>query len=121
MAALHARLVPVNTNYRYGDDELAYLWDNADCVAVVFHGTFTERVERLRARCPRVAHLGPRRRRHRRRAPTWAVAFEALRHAARRARCATSGPATTCSCCTPAGPRGCRRASCGPRTPCSAG
>ena len=38
MAALHARLVPVNTNYRYGDDELAYLWDNADCVAVVFHG-----------------------------------------------------------------------------------
>jgi acyl-CoA synthetase (AMP-forming)/AMP-acid ligase II len=53
-AALHSRLVPVNTNYRYGDDELAYLWDNADCVAVVFHGTFTDRVERLRARCPRV-------------------------------------------------------------------
>ena len=39
-------LVPVNTNYRYGDDELVYLWDNADAVAVVFHGTFTDRVER---------------------------------------------------------------------------
>src|SRR5438093_11755444 len=25
-----ASLVPVNTNYRYTDDELAYLWDNAD-------------------------------------------------------------------------------------------
>ena len=25
-----AGLVPVNTNYRYGDDELVYLWDNAD-------------------------------------------------------------------------------------------
>jgi 3-oxocholest-4-en-26-oate---CoA ligase len=55
MAAIGARLVPVNTNYRYGDDELAYLWDNADCVAVVFDGTFLERVERLRSRCPRVA------------------------------------------------------------------
>ena len=28
-----AGLVPVNTNYRYTDDELAYLWDNADAVA----------------------------------------------------------------------------------------
>jgi 3-oxocholest-4-en-26-oate---CoA ligase len=54
VAALHARLVPVNTNYRYGDDELAHLWDNADCFAVVFHGTFTDRVARLRVRCPRV-------------------------------------------------------------------
>ena len=33
-----AGLVPVNTNYRYGDDELVYLWTNADAVAVVFHG-----------------------------------------------------------------------------------
>jgi 3-oxocholest-4-en-26-oate---CoA ligase len=47
-------LVPVNTNYRYGDDELAYLWDNADAVAVVFHGTFTERIERVLDRVPRV-------------------------------------------------------------------
>ena len=76
VAALHVRLVPVNTNYRYGDDELAYLWDNADCVAVVFHGSFTERVGRLRARCPRVAtwvHVDdgteP--------CPEWAVGFEA--------------------------------------------
>src|SRR5688572_26463482 len=29
-----AALVPVNTNYRYGDEELVYLWDNADAVAV---------------------------------------------------------------------------------------
>ena len=39
--------MPVNTNYRYTDDELVYLWDNADAVAVVFHGAFTEHVERL--------------------------------------------------------------------------
>ncbi|HEX9968921.1 MAG TPA: acyl-CoA synthetase, partial [Acidimicrobiales bacterium] len=49
-----AGLVPVNTNYRYGDDELLYLWDNADAAAVVFHGTFAERVAGLRARLPKV-------------------------------------------------------------------
>ncbi len=49
-AAYKAGLVPVNTNYRYGDDELAYLWDNADVAAVVFHGGFAERVEALRRR-----------------------------------------------------------------------
>jgi len=54
-AAFKAGLVPINTNYRYLDDELVYLWDNADCVAVVFHGVFTETIERIRPRVPRVA------------------------------------------------------------------
>jgi fatty-acyl-CoA synthase len=53
-AATKASLVPVNTNYRYTDDELVYLWDNADAVAVVFHGAFTETIERIRSRVPRV-------------------------------------------------------------------
>ncbi|NLD76573.1 MAG: AMP-binding protein, partial [Acidimicrobiales bacterium] len=53
-AAFKAGLVPVNTNYRYTDDELVYLWDNADAVAVVFHGVFTENIERIRERVPRV-------------------------------------------------------------------
>src|SRR5438552_18835068 len=44
-AALKAGLVPANTNYRYGDEELVYLWDNADAVAVMFHGAFTNRIE----------------------------------------------------------------------------
>ena len=52
--AMKVGLVPVNTNYRYGDDELAYLWDNADAVAVVFHGTFSDRIERILDRVPRV-------------------------------------------------------------------
>ena len=54
-ASLKAGLVPVNTNYRYTAEELVYLWDNADVTAVVFHGTFTERIESLRQRVPRVA------------------------------------------------------------------
>jgi 3-oxocholest-4-en-26-oate---CoA ligase len=53
-ACFKAGLVPVNTNYRYADDELVYLWDNADAVAVVFHASFAERVDRVRARVPRV-------------------------------------------------------------------
>lgn len=47
-----AGLAPVNTNYRYADDELVYLWDNADAVAVVFNGTFTERIDGIRDRLP---------------------------------------------------------------------
>ena len=35
--AFKAGLAPINTNYRYLDDELVYLWDNGDVVAVVFH------------------------------------------------------------------------------------
>ncbi|MEJ7845800.1 MAG: acyl-CoA synthetase [Acidimicrobiales bacterium] len=53
-ASFKAGLATVNTNYRYVDDELVYLWDNADCVAVVFHATFAERIERIRDRLPRI-------------------------------------------------------------------
>jgi len=53
-ASFKAGLAPINTNYRYADDELVYLWDNADCVAVVFHATFIERIERIRERVPQV-------------------------------------------------------------------
>jgi acyl-CoA synthetase (AMP-forming)/AMP-acid ligase II len=53
-AAMKVGLVPVNTNYRYGNDELSYLWANADAVAVVFHGTFAERIEKIRSRVPGV-------------------------------------------------------------------
>ena len=41
-------LVPINTNYRYADNELVYLWENADAVAVIFHGTFVDRIEGIR-------------------------------------------------------------------------
>ena len=53
-AAFKAGLVPVNTNYRYTDTELVYLWDNADAAAVVFHGSFTPHIEHIRAQLPKV-------------------------------------------------------------------
>jgi acyl-CoA synthetase (AMP-forming)/AMP-acid ligase II len=53
-AAFKLGLAPVNTNYRYVDDELVYLWDNADTAVVVFEGRFTDRIEGLRDRVPGV-------------------------------------------------------------------
>ena len=56
----------VNTNYRYAADELVYLWDNADVVAVVFHGAFADAVRGASApRLPGIAHVAVGRRRQR--------------------------------------------------------
>ena len=41
--AVKVGAVPVNTNYRYADEELVYLWDNADATVVVFTGSFAGR------------------------------------------------------------------------------
>jgi 3-oxocholest-4-en-26-oate---CoA ligase len=51
-AALKARLVPVSINYRYLDDELAYLLENCDAEALVFHASLGERVVRVARRLP---------------------------------------------------------------------
>jgi acyl-CoA synthetase (AMP-forming)/AMP-acid ligase II len=80
-AVMKAGLVPVNTNYRYRQDELHYLWDNADASAVVFDGEFTENVDALRARCPKVKlwlHAG----RGSLSCPAWASSYEAATSAA---------------------------------------
>src|SRR5262249_33541540 len=37
LAAFKLRAVPINVNYRYGEDELRYLLADADARAVVFH------------------------------------------------------------------------------------
>ena len=74
-ATFKAGMAPINTNYRYLDDELVYLWDNGDVVAVVFHGTFADRIEGIRDRVPRVTTwlwvddgAGP--------CPEWAIPYE---------------------------------------------
>ncbi|MGH1504312.1 MAG: AMP-binding protein [Acidimicrobiales bacterium] len=53
-ASFKAGLVPVNTNYRYADAELRYLWDNSDAAVVMFHGTFVPTIERIRDDCTKV-------------------------------------------------------------------
>ncbi|MFJ4754163.1 MULTISPECIES: acyl-CoA synthetase [Streptomyces] len=44
LGCLKARVVPVNVNYRYVEEELVYLYRDADLVALVFDAEFTERV-----------------------------------------------------------------------------
>ena len=53
-AAFKVSMAPVNTNYRYGPDEIVYLFDNADAEAVVFHAVFTDLVEQVRDRLGKV-------------------------------------------------------------------
>ena len=76
-ATFKAAMVPVNTNYRYVADELAYLWLDAGVEAVMFHGSFTEAAAQVRLRVPDVKlwlwvddGVGE--------CPDWAESFEAV-------------------------------------------
>ena len=51
-AVFKLRAVWVNINYRYVADELAYLFDNADLVALVFQREFAPRVAGVREQLP---------------------------------------------------------------------
>jgi fatty-acyl-CoA synthase len=54
IAAFKGAFVPVNTNFRYGPEEIVYLFDNADAEAVVFHTSFAPLLEGIRPRLPKV-------------------------------------------------------------------
>ena len=57
LAAYKARAVPININYRYVEDELRYIFDNADLVALVFERSFTPKVAAVLPDLPRLRHL----------------------------------------------------------------
>jgi acyl-CoA synthetase (AMP-forming)/AMP-acid ligase II len=48
------RAIPVNVNYRYVEDELRYLLDDADAVAVLHHRSFATRLAAVRGALPKV-------------------------------------------------------------------
>jgi fatty-acyl-CoA synthase len=52
-----ARAVPINVNYRYVVDELRYLFDNADLVALVFEAEFGPHVGAVLPGLPKLKHL----------------------------------------------------------------
>ncbi len=54
LGAMKARCAPFNVNYRYVDEELIYLFDNADARAVIFHASFAPALARIRGKLPRV-------------------------------------------------------------------
>ncbi|GAC1319521.1 MAG: acyl-CoA synthetase [Acidimicrobiales bacterium] len=76
LAAFKAGFVPVNTNFRYGPEEIRYLFENADAEAVVFHATYGELLDGVRHRLPMVkrwyvvADGSPE--------PDWAIPYEAV-------------------------------------------
>jgi acyl-CoA synthetase (AMP-forming)/AMP-acid ligase II len=56
LAAYKLRAVTVNVNYRYVENELRYLFDNADLVAVVHERRYAERMTAVLPNTPRVRH-----------------------------------------------------------------
>jgi acyl-CoA synthetase (AMP-forming)/AMP-acid ligase II len=57
IAAYKARAVPVNVNFRYVEDELSYLFDNADFKAVIYDREFAPRIRAVRDSLPLLQHL----------------------------------------------------------------
>ncbi|MFF3816816.1 acyl-CoA synthetase [Streptomyces bluensis] len=57
LGCLKARVVPVNVNYRYMEEELVYLYRDADLVGLVFDAEFTQRVAAALPRAHKVRHL----------------------------------------------------------------
>jgi len=47
-ATFKLRAVPANVNYRYTEEELAYLLENSDAEVVVFHGSLGKQVDAVR-------------------------------------------------------------------------
>jgi acyl-CoA synthetase (AMP-forming)/AMP-acid ligase II len=54
LAAFKLRAVPININYRYVEDELRYLCENADLVALISQGEFRAMVGHVVPECPKL-------------------------------------------------------------------
>jgi acyl-CoA synthetase (AMP-forming)/AMP-acid ligase II len=57
LAAFKLRAVPINVNYRYVEDELVYLLENSDAVALVHEAQFGPLVDKVRPRLPLLRHV----------------------------------------------------------------
>ena len=57
VAIFKIRAVPININFRYVEDELAYLFDNADLVALVHDRGYLDRIAAVSAKVPGLRHF----------------------------------------------------------------
>ena len=54
LAAFKIRAVPINVNYRYVEDELRYLLQNSESVAIVFHAEFAPLLAEIKNDLPQL-------------------------------------------------------------------
>jgi len=54
LGAYKARVAPFNVNYRYVEDELIYLLNDADCRALIYHARFVPILDKIRSRLPKL-------------------------------------------------------------------
>ncbi len=111
-AAMKMRGVGININYRYLDQELAYLLDNADVEALVYHSSLADRVARVRNKIPALKLLievddGPCA--DGRHAVAGALHYDALQATSPPAARASSIRVTSSTSSTPAVPLACLR------------
>lgn len=57
VASFKARLVHVNVNFRYLEDELHYIIDNSDAKFVFYSSQFADRLAAIKTRCDKVSHF----------------------------------------------------------------
>ena len=57
LGAFKLRAVPINVNFRYVEEELRYLFDNADLKALVFDREYAPRIAAVRDSLPLLQHL----------------------------------------------------------------
>ncbi len=57
VGSFKARVAPFNVNYRYIEDELIYLLNDADCRALVYHARFAPMLQKIRAALPHLEVL----------------------------------------------------------------
>jgi acyl-CoA synthetase (AMP-forming)/AMP-acid ligase II len=57
LACFKIRAVPINVNYRYVDDELLYIFDNADMVACIHNQEFAPHIAAIRGAAPELKTL----------------------------------------------------------------
>jgi len=57
VAIFKIRAVPININFRYVEDELVYLFDNADLVALIHDREYIANIEAVTAKVPGLRHF----------------------------------------------------------------
>ena len=117
LGAFQARVAPFNVNFRYVKSELQYLLADSGATALIYHAAFAPRVAEVLPDLPQLRVLIQIADDSGNDLIYGAVDYEtASSRPVRRSRRRCSIRPTTCTSCTPAARRECRKACCGAST-----